>query len=691
MRILIYGVSAVLLSFACAYVVLNTASNVQCSRPCISQVDQVYELFATNAEKIKSSINKTIEQVQGKLDLIRTAGNRSRTFTNTFVPLDEVFQELDMAKSAMYALSMAHPEESVRTAAGDQYLRLVTILIDTFQFDEGVYRALKGYAERLEKEAHELVTTEQTYALEQMLKGFLRNGIQLPKEQRDIVRRLQMELSELHKTFDANIAASERSIVVRAGDLDGLDDAFIGALKKGDNGMYIIPAHHTLVSRVLEQCQVAATREKLYHAFMQKAYPENETVLERMREVSELLALRLGYESYAQYMLEEQMAKHPKRVKDFLALMLKRVQPKAHDEIATLLKELPPSVKLYEGKLQPWDFPFVYQVYKKKHYEVDEAKIAEYFPLDYTLPALLKIYEDFFGVCFTKVRNVHLWHTDIQAYAVYKKGRYLGLIILDMFPRPHKFTHAGFLTVTPTLKEASGRILPGVGILFLNFSPHEPRLLKRSEVCTFFHEFGHALHVLLGATEYASTSSAAVKLDFIEMPSQMLEEWLWNPQILKAISSHIQTKEPLSDELIGKILASRHIAEGDSVLRNICFSKFSLDYFSLVPGSVDELWQQVHGAVRPHSVVDPLNKGYCSFVHLSGYGPSYYGYLWSKVFAVDLFTHIEPHGLRNPEIGSRYRDEVLAPGASKDPEELLRTFLGREPSMDAFFKDLGVA
>lgn len=691
MRILIYGVSAVMLSFACAYLILNTASSVQCSRPCISQVDQVYELFPQSAESIKTSTNKTIEQVQGKLDLIYATRDTERTFANTFVPLDQVYQELEMAKSVMYALSMAHTDESVRTAAGAAYVQILTLLLDIFQFDERIYAALKGYSERLDKEHHELVTTEQRYALDHILKGFLRNGIQLPKEERDIVRGLQMELSEAQKTFDANIASSAKSIEVRREDLAGLDEGFVRSLQKKDDDTYLLPAQQTLVSRVLEQCQVASTREKMYHALVQRAYPENENVLERMREVSELLAIRLGYESYAHYILEEQMAKHPIRVSDFLTLMRTRARPKADEEIAHLLKELPPSVKLQEGKLQPWDFPFVYQSYKRKHYEVDEAHIAHYFPLEYTLPALLKIYEDFFSICFTKVRSVHLWHEDLQAYAIYKKGRYLGLIILDMFPRPHKFTHAGFLTITPTLKEASGRILPGIGILFLNFSPHEPRLLKRSEVCTFFHEFGHALHVLLGTTEYASTAPAAVKLDFIEMPSQMLEEWLWSPQILKAISSHFQTKEPLPDELIHKIIASKHVGEGDATLRAICLSQFSVDYFSLTPGSVDELWQKVHRMVRPYSVVDPLNKGYCSFVHLSGYGPSYYGYLWSKVFALDLFSHIVPHGLRNPQIGNRYTDEVLAPGASKDPQELLRTFLGREPSMDAFFKELGVA
>ncbi len=693
MNKIVYTVVAMMLVFFIGYLFFGIKGSLD-ARPCISQLSQVFELFPASSQEVEAALEKTLKRTQNLLDKIYAVDDHGRTYDNTLVLLDKALEELKITQSALYVLSLASPDEQVRTASAQGFSRLQAFAVEAISLQEKLYKAVLAYQKRLIEEKHEILTPEQQYFLEETVKEFKRSGLQLSQEQQHRIKALQNEITQSTMAFDRNIGASNSTIELPREALRGLEDSFIDCLKRTDNGLFILTADQTHVLTVLSRCEVASTREKIYHAFMQRAYPENEKVLERILVLSDELAKLLGFESSAHYALDDQMAKSPERVKEFLATMFERSLPKAQKEFDLLKRELPPSVILQNGKIQPWDVVFVYDHYKKKHLQVDEVKISEYFPLDYTLPALLKVYEDFFGICFTKIKHVELWHPDLQAYAVYKKGQYRGIIIIDLFPRPHKFTHAGHVTVVPSLQDTSGKILPGVGVLLVNFAPAkpgQPALLKRTEVIHFFHEFGHALHALLGATELASTSGTNTKTDFVEMPSQMLEEWLWDPHILKAVSSHMKTKEPLPDDIIQNIVASKHVETGDMMQRQIFLANASLAYFlSGATKSVSELWRSLSEKLRTNIVADPHNKGYCSFVHLASYGPRYYGYLWSKVFALDLFATIKPYGLRNPEIGAKYVNEVLSKGGSTDPENLLKAFLGREPSTDAFFKDLGL-
>jgi thimet oligopeptidase len=268
------------------------------------------------------------------------------------------------------------------------------------------------------------------------------------------------------------------------------------------------------------------------------------------------------------------------------------------------------------------------------------------------------------------------------------------MVMLDLFPRPFKYTHAAELTVVPSIQTTQGTFYPSVIFVVANFPPAEgdkPVLLKRDNVITFFHEFGHAIHALLGATELAAFSGTRTKQDFVEMPSQMLEEWVWDPEILKMISSHYITHDPLPDDMIAKIQKIKNFASGDDTLKQLYYAQVSLEYFS--PGAeknVNDIWKKYHERFRSDLVFDPSNQGYCSFGHLMGYGSKYYGYMWSKVFALDLFSAIKSHGLLDRATGERYTNDVIGRGGSSDPAGLIKKFLGRNPSSDAFFKDLGL-
>ena len=688
---ILYSALIVLISLLIGYFGLTYKPKE--GRPRINQLAQIYDLFPSSGTASEQRVQATIDKVTTELEGIYKVPDGERTFKNTLDAFDLALEQFKIAQSSLYVLSIASPEEEVRTAAQQGVAQLQAFAIDAFSLNQKLYDAVLAYKKRLDDEKHEelnrkKLNKEETYFLEETLKDFKRSGLQLPKEEQEKARALQKEIAQLSLTYDTTLSAARGSIEVPLEGLKGLEQSFIDTLERTDEGNYIITTDYSQFLKVHEQCEVADTRKRLYHAFVQRAYPENEKVLEKIIALQDELSKLLGYTSYSHFVLDDQMAKSPEKAQEFLDNMVDRFRTKAERELELVTKDLPESVILKDGKVEPWDVAFLYNAYKKKHLQVDEAEISQYFPLEYTLPALLKIYEDFFGLQFKKLKKVYLWHEDVEAYAVYKQGHYRGTVLLDIFPRPFKFSHAGQITVVPSVKEPSGKILPAVIVVLANF----PRdTLNRTEVITFFHEFGHAIHALLGATQLSSFSGTSTKGDFVEMPSQMLEEWLWDPEILKDISSHSTTKEPLPDELIKKILALKNFDTGNSMLRQLYLADVSLAYYmSGAQKSAQQLWQSYHEKLRPHMVFDPLNKGYCSFMHIVGYGPRYYGYLWSKVFALDLFSQIKPRGLRNKDTGARYSKEVLSKGGSQDPEELLVAFLERKPSPDAFFEDLGL-
>lgn len=657
-------------------------------RPCYNQLSEIEDLFPRSAQEVEIRIQRAADRLKKDIDTLMSQDRSVLSFDSTFAALDRAMERFNIDHAAIYAVSSVTTDDEVRAAAHKLMPEMTPLLLDMVSLNKELYAVLKEYAEK-----NEPVTEKQRYFMEETLRGFERSGLSLPLEQQKRLRALQQEQTQLIYQFNQHIASSNPSITVNKDGLQGLEDSFIKTLKQTESGDYRIPTDYAHFFKVMEQSEVADTRKRLHQTFYRRAYPENESVLKRLIAVSDEIAQLLGSKSFAHYMIEEEMAKSPERVTTFLHEIKDRVWQKAEQEFEQLKNDLPEGVSLHDGKFYPWDLTFVVDRYKKKRFAINEAILAEYFPLDHTLPALLRIYEDFFGIRFKKLTQTSFWHDEVELYAVYKDARYQGVIILDMFPRPHKFSHGGHLSVVPAVT-SSGKLLPSVSLVMVNFPrPHEerPSLLKRNDVKTFFHEFGHALHALLGATELASVAGTSVKFDFAEMPSQMLEEWLWDPAILKRISSHYKTNEPLPDDLIANIRALKGFGKGISTLSQVFLASLSLVYYQ--PGADKDVLKIMQDLQKEFSIGqfrDDEDRSFASFTHLAGYGPRYYGYLWSKVFALDLFSVIEPLGLTNSTIGAKYVDTILAQGGSKEPAQLLTDFLGREPSAEAFFNDIGV-
>ena len=476
-----------------------------------------------------------------------------------------------------------------------------------------------------------------------------------------------------------------------------MDDAYKAQLATNDEGQFVLKLSYPIYFPLMEYCSVESTRKKAYALFNSRAYPENIALLQELISLRAQLAQLLGYESYAAFSINDEMAQTPHNVETFLQSLMGPGHTKITQELAELTSDLPSSVELVNGKFKPWDFLHTQAHIKKQKYELDEREVAEYFSMHQTIAGLLKVYEQFMGIQFKQASLSGLWDDGLHTISVERceggKTKTLGYLILDLHPRANKYSHACQTTIIPSSYDHD-HYRPGVAVVIANFpcaTAQTPSLLKFNDVSTFFHEFGHALHALLGATHMVGFSGTAVKTDFVEMPSQMLEEWLYDKEILRMISHHYKTKEVLPDHLIEKIIRLKNFGNGHWVLRQTALALLSLRcYQAHQTQDIETLMHEIFKELTPYIVDTPENHFVSSFGHLTGYGAAYYSYLWSKVFALDLFYHIKEYGLLNPTIGSKYVRDILQPGGSKNPNILLENFLGRKPNSKAFFKDLGL-
>ncbi len=657
--------------------------------------NEIISLFTLTPQDITTNTPLYIDEAKKIVDAIIAIPDYERTYANTARALDELFSlsNLAIAQHTYEALELLHPDDATRNAAHDAYITMQAFWVDHVMSNKALYNAFTAYASQ--QTENEGLSAQQRYFINDTIESFKREGLSLPDETLEQVNILRKDLARLSADFDRNIAQDNRSITVTYDALQGLGDDFIATLQQNENGLYTLGVDYPTYFRVMENCSVAETRHQLYIAFSNRGYPVNEELLQQIIIKRDELSRLLGYVDYAHFDIDSQMAHTPEKAQAFINDLAQKALSKTAEEVALLTANIPHSVNLTpDGKLQPWDTAYIQNNYKKTHYNLDEQKIAEYFPMEKAVAELLDIYRQFFSIDFQEEAASGLWHEDVSVVRVIQNGHLIGTLMLDLYPRPNKYSHAAHTTIVPGTYKPDGTLIPDVSIVIANFSKPtatQPSLLKRSEVETFFHEFGHALHAILGATEIASLSGTHTKTDFVELPSQMLEEWLIDKDILKKVSGHYITGQPLPDDIIDTIIELKNLSSGYFVTRQAYLSTIALSYFG--PGEHKDpytIMKQLYARFLPHMALSPENHFYASFGHLTGYGAKYYGYLWSKVFALDIFTEIKKHGLLDPVIGQKYVKEILSKGGAQDPNELLYNFLGREPNAQAFLKDMGL-
>lgn len=679
------------------YNCLSSSVSKQMDFSMITTPHDVSSLFSVTAHELTARVDAALIKAQKQIDAIIAVPVDKRSYTTIVQELDAVASLSDAAimVNICTALENVTTDDALRQAAHDAMTKIQDFFVDAVENNKALYNVFKAYAQTIA--GQEQLTDEQRYYIQETMTQWQRQGLDLPDAQIAVCSALKKEIAKLSQDFEANIAKDNRTITVPSTDLVGVDPDFAAQLKRDDAGNYILGVDYPTVFTIFDTCSVESTRKALYLAFNNRAHPVNQALLERLIAARDELARLLGMSDYNKLALADEMVETPERAHDFLQKLVTASRPKQQKEFQSLMANLPDGVTLTAtGQFKPWDLAYIKNSYKKKHLELDEELIAQYFPMQSTVDGLLAIYEQFFNLKFEQIELPGLWYKGLTALAVHDgtSKELLGYLILDLHPRANKYSHACEITIVPSVTHPDGSKFPAVDVVLANFPPEsatKPALLKRDDVECFFHEFGHALHDILGRTRVASFAGTHVKRDFVELPSQMLEEWLWDAAILKMVSKHYRTGQPLPDELIAKIQASKTFDSGYFVQRQAFLALASLAFFDKgATKDIQTVWQTLVATIVPDVAYEPSAHMYLSFGHLTGYGPRYYGYLWSKVFALDIFAAIKKEGLLNPVAGKRYIDTVIGLGGSKNPNDLLLAYLGRQPNQDAFLADQGL-
>lgn len=523
--------------------------------------------------------------------------------------------------------------------------------------------------------------------------GGKRAGAGLSDAGRKQVTQLFDHLNDLERDFATALDDDKSSIPITTAEAKSLPSSFLATLSKTPSG-YVVPVNESTYDEFMISETSGAARKSFSIAYSNRGGVANVKRLQEAIAVRDQLAHLLGFPSWAAYQLDAKMAKTPDRVESLLNTVSSKLLPKADQEIATLA-----ALKHKQGDqstFASWDYFYYENQLIKSQYQVDQQMVREYFPIDHVVSSVLDIYQNLLGVTFAEIVPAEAWAPGVREFSITDtaSGKPIGWFFLDLFPRSGKFEHFANFPIRP------GRVLPDgsyqkpISSIVGNWpvaAPGQPALLSHEDVITFFHEFGHLMHSTLSTAPYETLYGTAVRPDFVEAPSQMLENFMWQPSVLKQVSSNYKTGQPLPDDLIAKMIALKHVGDGYAWSTQAFYAQYDMTIHTSGPAvNVDTTWFELKKKMTPFPAI-PGTHPEAGFGHImGGYDAGYYGYLWSKVYAQDIFTRFQKEGLENPIVGMAYRKDILEPGATVEPDVLVQNFLGRPMNPDAFYEDLGI-
>ncbi len=640
------------------------------------------------AQDLPATISEALKKADDAIAKIIAIPDTQRTFDNTLGELDSVGVRLDNDTSLFIFQQFVSTDAAVRDQA-----RVADEAVSNWGINlgkrEDLYKAIKAYADTNPK-----LEGEQKRLMEFTMRDYRRAGMMLPSDKRDRLKAIEMELVKLGIEFETAIAEDQTKVPLNETELKGVPkDVLDRHLKVGK--MILLGLDGPTYGAVMDNCESAATRQKVWTLYRRRGGMKNVRTLEKMLKLRAEGASLLSYKSTVDYEIETRMAKTSEVVAKFYADLEPIVRKKAIADMAEF-------VAIKKSPLDPWDYGFYKDKLLKKKYAVDREKVAEYFPIERVIEGVFNVAQNAFGIEMKDVTasaaslNLPIWHPDVKLYEVKDKasGDVLGHMYTDLFPRENKYSHAACWGLRSRKVWDDGTIQKPLAALVCNFTKptaDKPSLLPHDEVETFFHEFGHGLHQMLTETRYGRFSGTATARDFVEAPSQMLENWIWDPAVLKTFAKHYKTGQPLSDGLLKGMKAARTLGSGIETQGQLYLGALDQMLHTAPNGEADstKIANEAYEKYTLYKAV-PGTFFQASFGHLNGYEGAYYGYLWSLVYAQDLYTRIEEKGVLNPEGGMYYRKKVLARGGSMDEMEMLRDYLGREPNMEAFYKHLGL-
>ena len=612
-----------------------------------------------------------------------------RTFENTIMGYERAFDNYGNALGMSGFLSYVSTDKQFRDAANDLQMQISQYMVDVATRRD-VYKAIREYTD-----TNPRLDPVQAKLVKEMLIGFKNSGMDLNDADLEKFKALNKEKAEYIIKFDKNIQEYKDPLAVTQEQLRGLGEDYIQKLSKTDDGKYLVTLDYPDYVPFMQNADDEQARKELEFKFNRRGGQENVELLEKTLTLRREIARLLGYKNHAELRLEDRMAKNPKTVMAFLKDLQKKLKPLGKKEDKEMIAYKNSKTGKNSRTLYSWESGYWSNKFRKENLELDSEKIKEYFPSQVVIDGMLDLFGGVFGITFEPV-DIPVWHPDVKAFKIKDKasGELVAYFYMDLYPREGKYKHAACFGLVEGEEKQDGTYQNPFVAIVANLnkpSGDTPSLLKHSEVETLFHEFGHVLHNALTKAKYSAFSGTSVSWDFVEAPSQMLERWAWDPQVLKKISKHYKTGEALPDDLIKRMIAAKNFGAGGMYLRQDFFAQYDMTLHTAdtTPDTTKlyfELTKKIRGL--------PLTKGtipQASFGHImGGYDAGYYGYLWSEVIAEDFFGEFKKNGIFNPETGLKFRREILEKGGTLDEEKMVENFLGRPADNKPFLKSIGL-
>jgi len=664
--------------------------------------DFEYAPFSSiKTEDYKPAILKAVELAKEEINEIANSETKP-TFENTVEALEFSGKKLDRVTSIFFNINSAETNEEIQKIAQEvspalsEFKNDIILNKDLFKRINEVYKS---------KDALDL-SPEETMLLEKKYKAFTRNGANLPDERQDELREIDKDLSKLSLRFGENVLAETNRYELQVTDesrLTGLPESFKeeakSVAKSKEKDGWIFSLEYPSYIPFMKYAEDRELREELSRAFGSRAFNNDE--LDNQENVLKIAKLRfkraqlLGFESHAHFVLEERMAETPEKVNSFLEEMLKKAKPAAEREF----KELENFAKDLDGidQLQKWDAAYYGEKLKQKLFELDDEKLKPYFKLENVIDGVFIIAEKLYGLQFKEVHHVDKYHPDVKTFEVTNEsGEEIALFYTDFHPRPGKRDGAWMTIYKDQYIQNGKNERPHISIVcnFTKPTKNHPSLLTFNEVTTLFHEFGHALHGMLANTTYPSLSGPNVYWDFVELPSQVLENWCYEKEALQLFAKHYETGEAIPQEYIEKIKESANFLEGMATLRQVSFGMLDLSWHGIDPSNVDDVKKHEVEAFEATKLYPDVASNCMStaFSHIfqGGYSAGYYSYKWAEVLDADTFEYFTENGIFSKDIADKFRENILSKGGTEHPMELYKRFRGKEPKPDALLRRAGL-
>jgi thimet oligopeptidase len=657
--------------------------------PFISEFNGYLTFHTISSKQITQAASDLKQEIRTKRNLIVNQDPNTLTFNSVINALDELSHSMSLFLYPTYLMSSVHPEISIREAADAAVVELGKFG-NELQLDEDMYNIVKAYSKTADAMALRGVKLKY---VQETVRDYERNGFALPKEKRNELKTLQDKLADVTVKFHTNIAEAEAFIYISKDESSGLPEAYLKARIQED-GHYKIGLDYPSYVPFMKYAESDKRRKELYTLYLNRAKESNLPILKEILLLRKHVAELLGYKTYAAYGVENRMAKSPKNIWDFEYNLADQVKEKATLDYNALLA-IKQTLEADAKHINNWEKAFLNNKLLQNKYQLNQEELQNYFELNQTINGMFTIVQDLFAVTFKEVKNADVWHDDVRLYEVIDHGQVVGRFYTDLFPRENKYGHAACFGLVSGRQTHKGYVIPTAGLVcnFTKPSSDQPSLLTHNEVETLFHEFGHVLHSVLTTSEFHAYSGTSVVRDFVETPSQLMENWCWNFKALSRFAKHYKTGETLPKDLFEKLLSTKQVGSGIDTQQQLFYGILDMTLYDGYDPNGNESTTDIVERLQNKFTLFNYVKGThfeASFGHLDGYAAGYYGYLWSKVYAQDIFSEFEKTDIFNKELGQRLKEEIYQKGGSADELGMVRAFLKREPSSQAFIKMLGL-